>query len=324
MTCRRQVTKGRVTGTSPNEREQSQQQQVARAADRTLTLVSECVRIDPRRLRTLLFALVERMEQVGLPPVEVGVSGGGIRGQRYKSWRRMKEKVLASDFGTIRSISIRNLWQPYPRELDYLMWRSEASFGHLNNPRRPWHFKWTIVLSDQMPEERALTTLMEFAKMSVDRYGYIFPFVRDMGPGYYALGLQYGRMKPGCDEEGDDIINWDAHLACQRPVLRDLYRYNLLQRRHLEVKVGNSTLRKWIESSRERGALRSLGNALWVWEIPPDGAPYLREQLFPTGLLFHSPVHLPERDDTSWPIKARRAVTPRIFERHYRRVIDVV
>ncbi|MFU1795998.1 hypothetical protein ACM1RC_19225 [Paenibacillus azoreducens] len=50
-------------------------------------------------------------------------------------------------------------------------------------------------------------------------------------------------------------------------MLRMVYPYNLLNEKHMQIKIADQTLRDWIHESGERGTLRPIAKDSWVWEV---------------------------------------------------------
>lgn len=53
----------------------------------------------------------------------------------------------------------------------------------------------------------------------------------------------------------------------ERVKLRMIYPLNLLNEEHLEIRVGDLSLRKWIMADSSRGSLRSISNKMWLWSV---------------------------------------------------------
>ncbi|WP_175857542.1 hypothetical protein [Burkholderia anthina] len=49
--------------------------------------------------------------------------------------------------------------------------------------------------------------------------------------------------------------------------LRMIYPLNVLNEEHLEIRVGDLSLREWITSDSSRGSVRSIPNKMWLWSV---------------------------------------------------------
>ncbi|WP_155644478.1 hypothetical protein [Burkholderia anthina] len=53
----------------------------------------------------------------------------------------------------------------------------------------------------------------------------------------------------------------------ERVKLRMIYPLNVLNEEHLEIRVGDLSLREWIASDLCRGSMRSISNNMWLWSV---------------------------------------------------------
>jgi len=67
--------------------------------------------------------------------------------------------------------------------------------------------------------------------------------------------------------------------------LRDIYPIQLLSVVHLSHRMGDVTLKEWIESSPNYGVLTPFSNEHWVWEIPANKEKAVRKALSENNLL---------------------------------------
>ncbi|MCW5138256.1 hypothetical protein [Burkholderia cenocepacia] len=53
----------------------------------------------------------------------------------------------------------------------------------------------------------------------------------------------------------------------EREKLRMIYPLNVLNENHLEIRIGDISLREWIMSDSSRGSLKSISNNMWLWTV---------------------------------------------------------
>ncbi|HEM7800940.1 MULTISPECIES: hypothetical protein [Burkholderia] len=53
----------------------------------------------------------------------------------------------------------------------------------------------------------------------------------------------------------------------ERVMLRMIYPLNVLNEEHLEIRVGDLSLREWITADSCRGYLKSISNGMWLWSL---------------------------------------------------------
>lgn len=68
-------------------------------------------------------------------------------------------------------------------------------------------------------------------------------------------------------------------------MLRMVYPYNVLNGKHLQIKVVHQTLLDWIHDDKERGVLRLLGEDRWIWEVKDEHLTAVNMALGEIGIL---------------------------------------
>jgi hypothetical protein len=121
------------------------------------------------------------------------------------------------------------------------------------------------------------------------KYGYAYQRKFSPGPLFYPYGVLGGNdIIP--DKEEDDITRWGLtykypdsgyHLG----LLRDIYPYNFISQAHFDEKVGDQTLREWIDKDPARGTLTQLSDTLWSWQVDAEQTESVRAALAPTGII---------------------------------------
>lgn len=112
----------------------------------------------------------------------------------------------------------------------------------------------------------------EFAEVAYG-LGFIMPW-KFMAPGY-AIGLGCG----GADKELiHDANEWSMSASKQcGAILRNVFGYNLLNERHLDINVGGQRLEEWIRADSSRGRLEPLEGGLiqWTFQDGDDESAFL-------------------------------------------------
>jgi hypothetical protein len=121
------------------------------------------------------------------------------------------------------------------------------------------------------------------------RYGYAYQRKFSQCPVFYPVGILGGNDTIP-DKEEDDITRWGRtykypNRGYRLGLLRDIYPYNFLSHAHFEEKVGDQTLRAWIDADPARGTLTPLTETLWSWQVPPQNIESVRATLAPTGII---------------------------------------
>lgn len=95
------------------------------------------------------------------------------------------------------------------------------------------------------------------------KYGFAVAMPRLFMSGGYAIGLASGELP---EEMIDDCNAWSRFSGkeCDR-TLRNVYGYNVLNAKHLDMAVGDRRLEDWIRASGDRGHIEPLGDGLFLW-----------------------------------------------------------
>jgi len=106
-------------------------------------------------------------------------------------------------------------------------------------------------------------------------YGFAATFPQDFMPAGYAIGLACS----GADEAFVyDANAWTrfAGKECGRSI-RNVFGYNILNPKHLDIDVGGQRLESWIRTSSDRGRLEphEYGLILWTFQEGDDQAAFL-------------------------------------------------
>jgi hypothetical protein len=122
-------------------------------------------------------------------------------------------------------------------------------------------------------------------------YGYAYTLRYDMGPGHYANGIAYQVGVGGVRHEEELRGRWGRVLMAPKSNprnqrLRQVYRLQFLSEGHLQLNIGGTSLREWIDASAEHGLLSPLVDGIWAWSIDDESVVLAANRaLFAAGLL---------------------------------------
>lgn len=120
------------------------------------------------------------------------------------------------------------------------------------------------------------------------------------GPPSYHDGFNVstvGELHLRNEEQKNNVGAWigrNEHF--KSPLLRDIYPYNFLTRRYLDLPVHGTTLERWIMADASRGSLEPLTDKVTTWRPVIENIPVIREDLFRAGIMFYWRFYVPPTD----------------------------
>jgi hypothetical protein len=124
-------------------------------------------------------------------------------------------------------------------------------------------------------------------------YGIGYQMSKRHAPDMYALGIgqQLGTILTGeAYEEAVNRSHWaDTGMdecVWQTGVIRDVYPWNFLNARQLDMGVEGRSLREWINQDPRRGSLANVSETVTLWDVPDAAIPEIRRQLKEAQLIF--------------------------------------
>jgi hypothetical protein len=153
-----------------------------------------------------------------------------------------------------------------------------------------WGHTLVLCFDDQIVrfEQSILHTLAHgLSSFFCAKYGYAYQRKFSQGPLFYPYGVLSGIDD---SEERRQITRWNHvyrmsdggyHLG----QLRDIHPYNFISQAHFDEKVGDQTLREWIDKDPTRGTLTQLSDTLWSWQVDASHIESVRATLAPTGII---------------------------------------
>lgn len=257
------------------------------------------------RLRSVYAWLVERMTDLGIPPTRVAREPGS-RG-KFQSFARMRRRIESEDFDQYMSLSLEHLRPERDvRGSNWAFWDWTAEGGmrleRRGNPHlRYWSASWCVFPLDvPIPESDLMPHVLEFARLVIDRYGYICYVRRRANPSLYALGAG-----------GADGWKFCFESHAQMCILRDVYPFNFLSRPYLDLSIGGMSLETWIREEPSRGTLEPFADGVWLWRPPIEEIPAIREALFRAGHILYYEFFRPggiDYRDWSRPFEPREPI----------------
>jgi hypothetical protein len=101
-------------------------------------------------------------------------------------------------------------------------------------------------------------------------YGFAVVMPRDFMPGGYALGVAARELPPEMNMDANAWMQYhDGKPGCREcgRTLRNVYGYNILNARHLDIDVGGRRLEDWIKAASGRGRIDPLEGGLFLWRF---------------------------------------------------------
>jgi hypothetical protein len=301
-------------------------------AERTTGFASNWLWLDGPRIKSLYTWLVQRMEAIGIAPDIVTLDAPGFWGVKYKTFSRVRRRIEQYDFGgRFRGVilTLRGSQWRHDNQSDWITTAKISRNPELPDSRAANYTSWLIVPSGAgITHQEAVSHLKEYAKVAVDRYGYLFFLPQSFMPEYHPLGRS-GHEPFTNDEEQQNTGWWSGYKDLIPPpgMLRNVYPVNFLSCQLLDLPVHGTTLEQWIRKNTSRGTLERLTDNVMTWTVPVENIPAIREQLFVAGVLFYFKFFQTWEPDNPWKrdfsgrFKPLDPI-PEIFRANYRQLTD--
>ncbi|HRK32741.1 MAG TPA: hypothetical protein PLD59_16895 [Tepidisphaeraceae bacterium] len=264
--------------------------------------------------------LVQRMGELDAAPRKLAFRTPTHPGKYYKSFTRTRSSLESQNFEHVEHFTVHR--GPAESTLEPVEFDITGSVGQQLD--FDWSARMQITPSTlRISKHEALLHMIDFAALTIQRYGFIFFMAREDGPTFVAFGVTYGDRHGRTEMEIENLGYWGVYGNLHRmyPLLRDVYPLSFLSRPYLDLPVYGTTLERWIRKDVSRGTLEPLkGNeAISVWRPVPANIPAIREQLFPTGALFFFRYFQDWEPDNPWkrdfskPYRMPKEPIPEIF-----------
>lgn len=143
---------------------------------------------------------------------------------------------------------------------------------------------FSFSVSDDLLSDAAMDGLCEeFARLCLPVYGLrlVLPFADDLE----AMGLEF--------------IDSKYHLG---GFVRKIYSWNVLNRFHLNRRIGEIAFAEWVSAEPGRGTLRPYMHDSWLWKVPEDNIVNLQNPLREADFIYDDKKHF---YPWTWSIHAR-------------------
>lgn len=145
-----------------------------------------------------------------------------------------------------------------------------ASFGYMTK-----EFSGFNYIDTQYPNMmNKLNKIIEFLKLLSDKvqYSYGIQYYSDKVTKafYYATGDNMAQIY---EYENSSLFKkecagrFNGKERYKSTMLRMVYPINMINHYHLDIKIGDVSLKKWILSDKKNGSLEYLNNDLWLWKV---------------------------------------------------------
>lgn len=100
------------------------------------------------------------------------------------------------------------------------------------------------------------------------KYGFVVVMPQTYMPAGYVIGL-------ACKGAGEKFVydanSWRrfARKECDQSI-RNIFGYNILNSKHLDILVGGQRLEEWIQASSNRGKIKPLNDGLYLWTFQEE------------------------------------------------------
>jgi hypothetical protein len=219
----------------------------------------------------------------------LGIGRAGPRSVRYKSFREGDRRLKREGFQSVSDFTLAVCpSHDWAKLLDADLkcdWTIEG---------------WALLITRSMLTNLNEPRFRDWLRASVvglrPEYGIGYYRSRRLGSALYVIGGGFTFTGEPPEESREAIRRckaWSRHglrkAIWRQGILRDVYPLHILTQPQLERPVGRVPLREWIRQEPARGSLSELVEGWWLWEVPNDSAPQVRQALMAAGALFQPP-----------------------------------
>jgi hypothetical protein len=234
---------------------------------------------------------------VQCPPDKLSVHGKGFGGKPV-GFAKTNARLFKQGFSDVKAFTVTKMLPD--GAIPVLDWWAGATLD-LGVGLRPY-FALEARASVSTLEDDALTRLIASCLSNLKPvYGIGFHRNHDQGPGFYAVGVNYGspvQETPIGYDEALTISRWGdlgvVKEVYKQGTLRDVYPHNYLSEPQLTRRVGGQTLQDWILSDSSRGTLVRLDDRMKLWKVAAPQIKSIREALWAAGIIFDWKTYLDE------------------------------
>jgi hypothetical protein len=242
--------------------------------------------------------MTQWFEKLGYPPNRLSIRGLGHSGKAI-SFTRGAANLRKTGFKEISTIGMYSM----PPKWDFLINDCLLYASYNNDTRYDGRSKFSdmTVAARSSIASLAHDSLLPIAQTLVEElkpdYGIGYKGLKSKAPSLYAIGLNYGAgASSGPEyEESVNIGRWSDGMeqhVYRGGILRDVYPWNFLNRKQLDMNVGDISLEQWIQQDDNRGSLNPISKDLHLWEVQDANIPALKIELCNVDLIFDWKKHL--------------------------------
>lgn len=231
--------------------------------------------------------VIDWFNELGYPPDKISVHGVGHSGKPIL-FSRTDSRIRKNGFKDINSFTIFATHPEGKTPVNdyYLM----ASYD--GNPENEYCF----IAACSSIANLSSNTMLPLAKKLISavnfEYGIGYTRKHHLGPAMYAIGIGQGLGSGGSDyEEGLNITQWGnigmTHKIYCEGYIREIYPWNFLTDKQLQLSVGNVKFIEWIQEQPVRGSLELISSDITLWKVEDNNIHAIRQCLQSTGNIFN-------------------------------------
>lgn len=284
-----------------------------------VTAVSHPMRMDGAALRVQYEWIIDSFSRREKPPNTFEAKGASFKGKGYLDYARDRKRLEATDFALLSRIGIALFrqkqngmtigWEWMCRSLDRQVVLSPSDIRW--EPTGWWEASLCMFPDFLgLSEATCVDLATEFARLTVEEYGYLFFMHRNRGPMHYVIGMGYDPVNYPNDRtlpESENISTWSysREIRGSRPWLRDVYPVNFVGPKLAAMSVEGKRFLDWVRARPERGTIEPFPSEReangFLWKPPLERILALREQLYRAGLVWHRQYYLDHSDGKAPP-----------------------
>ena len=214
------------------------------------------------------------IEKVGVPThVEGRFCGdpGGLKPDKAYTFRRyhsrFDEQIATGNVELLTLTAMKSRPKGYIAfEWD---WTASFGFGEGSTGGGPISALGVVLgLGRQSASELTYQYVQAVIPKLCTEYGFAATMPQEFMPAGYAIGLACGGAPKELRFDANAWMSF-ARKECGK-TLRNVFGYNILNSRHLNIDIGGQPLRAWIIKEAYRGRLEPLNGDLFIWTFQQD------------------------------------------------------
>jgi hypothetical protein len=231
------------------------------------------------------FNIVTGFEKsLNLVPTMIGVNGKGYDNNKIVQFEKGLKQLEKNNFKSVESLS---LYTNEPESIDfafYWVMLVSVSISKVLGSHLYVGLAFELIENVAQVREELIKPLVDIVKPP---YGYAYVSPVGSGPFGYSAGFIHTPDNDALSEDQKELITkWANNMdLISEGKLRDLYLENYLSDTQLKSEVDGLSLKKWIESDSQRGALTRFVDAIFLWIVPVGSYRDIREALNRNNLL---------------------------------------